>query len=134
MKKVVFLLAILLLAVSCSKPQSFAPNSPASQQIPLISSSSLGTSLNSNAKPSPYYVKYSGAEGKNALELLKIAHKIETKNYPGVGEFVESIDGVKGDSKHFWEFFVNGKSSNVGAGSFITKNGDIIEWKLSELK
>ena len=69
--------------------------------------------------------------GENAIDLLKLDHKIETQNYSGIGEFVQSIDGVQPDSKHYWEFFVNGQSSNVGASSYTLKNGDKIEWKIS---
>lgn len=75
-------------------------------------------------------VMYAGVEGKTALELLRASHTITTKSFSGLGEYVESIDGVKPDSKHFWSFYVNGKSSNVGASSYTTKSGDVIEWKL----
>lgn len=72
--------------------------------------------------------------GTNALVVLKLAHTVEAKNYEGVGEMVLAIDGVKPDSKHFWAFYVNGKSSNVGASSYKIKNGDNLEWKLEEIK
>ena len=73
-------------------------------------------------------------EGMNAMALLQMTHKVETKDYgAGLGEFVESIDGAKPDSKHYWEFYVNGKSSNVGASSYVLKAGDKIEWKLSAI-
>lgn len=79
-------------------------------------------------------ITYKGVAGKNALELLRSNHQVATKMFSGVGEFVESIDGLKPDSKHFWSFYVNGKSSNVGADSYVTKSGDTIEWKLEEIK
>ena len=71
--------------------------------------------------------------GQTALDLLKFKHKVVINTYSGIGEFVVSIDGMKPDSKHFWEFFVNGKSSNVGASSYVLKEGDKIEWKLSAI-
>lgn len=84
-----------------------------------------GSNLN---KPS-----YQIANAKTALDLLKSSHTVKTKVYAGIGEFVESIDGVKPDSKHFWAFYVNGVSSNVGASSYNLKNNDKIEWKLSAI-
>lgn len=72
--------------------------------------------------------------GSNALVALKMSHAVETKNYEGIGEMVLSIDGVKPDNKHFWAFYVNGKSSNVGASSYKLNNGDSLEWKLEEIK
>ena len=46
--------------------------------------------------------------------------------------FVTSInDRLADDSKHeFWAFYVNGKQAEVGAGSYIVKQGDTIEWKI----
>lgn len=82
----------------------------------------------------PTYVSYKGAEGQTALALLKATHRIETKTYSGIGDFVESIDGQKGDSGHFWSFYVNGKAATVGASSYVTKTGDVIEWKFEEIK
>jgi uncharacterized protein YxeA len=79
-------------------------------------------------------VTYKGVEGKNALELLKASHKVETKTYEGMGELVTSIDGVTPDSKHFWAFYVNGQQSQVGASSYTTKATDNIEWKLEEIQ
>lgn len=66
-----------------------------------------------------------------AYDLLSSTHKVGFKDYGSMGKFVQSIDGVAPDSKHFWEFFVNGKSSNVGASSYTLKDADKIEWKLS---
>ena len=78
------------------------------------------------------YVKYSGQDGKNAFELLQETANIEFKKYD-FGVFVESIDGVKPDTKHFWKLYVNGKEAQVGADSIATKNGDTIEWKLEQI-
>lgn len=79
-------------------------------------------------------ITYQGVDGKNALELLKATHNVETKEYSGIGEFVTSIDGVAPDANHFWALYVNGSQTQVGAGSYMTKNGEVIEWKLEEIK
>ena len=79
-------------------------------------------------------VEYKGSEGKNALELLKQYHKVETKSYEGLGELVTSIDGVAAASNQFWAFYVNGQQSQVGASAYITKDADTIVWKLEEIK
>lgn len=80
-------------------------------------------------------IKYQGVEGQNALELLKASHQVETKSFGDAGEFVTSIDGVAPNaSTHFWAFYVNGSQAQVGAGSYVTKSGDLIEWKLEEIK
>lgn len=79
-------------------------------------------------------IKYDGVEGKNALELLRQSHKIETKVYQGMGELVTSIDGKPADFDHFWALYVNGQQSQVGADAYITKATDKLEWKFEEIK
>jgi hypothetical protein len=79
-------------------------------------------------------VSYKGEDGKNALELLKRGHKVETTNYSGLGDFVTSIDGATADSKHFWAFYVNESQAQVGASAYVTKSADTITWKLEEIK
>lgn len=78
-------------------------------------------------------IRYQGEAGKNALEILKQKYQVQTKEFAGLGEFVESINGVKPDSKHFWKFFIDGQGSNLGAGSYVTKNSDSLEWRLAEV-
>lgn len=76
----------------------------------------------------------SGYLGKTALETtLSLTNgKVVTKG-TGVNAFVTSIDGrAADDSKHeFWELFVNGLSSTMGAGTYIVKDGDQIEWHIN---
>ncbi|MBI2462961.1 MAG: DUF4430 domain-containing protein [Candidatus Spechtbacteria bacterium] len=79
-------------------------------------------------------ISYQGVEGKNALELLKQHYSIQSKDYGhDLGEFVEAIDGITPQKDEFWALFVNSKSSMVGASSYITKNGDVIEWRIQKI-
>lgn len=84
-----------------------------------------GSNLNS--------LSYQVKENTTALALLKTSHQVETKDYGSLGEMVVSIDGVAARVDQFWAFYVNGKLSNVGAGSYILKNNDKIEWKLNSV-
>src|SRR5262245_5756460 len=61
-------------------------------------------------------IEYPGQDGKSALQLLQISHQVGIKHY-SYGDFVESIDGVKPDSQHFWALYVNDKFAQVGASS-----------------
>lgn len=74
-------------------------------------------------------IVYNGVNGKDALTLLKQHATVQTKHY-SFGDEVISIDGSTGNGPKYWTFYVNGKESNVGAGSYITKTGDKLEWKL----
>lgn len=78
---------------------------------------------------------YSGVAHCDALTLLKMKYAVGTKDFgPGLGEFVEMIDGLKPAAEEFWAFYVNGKSSTVGASNYITQEGDVIEWKLQKIR
>src|SRR3989344_982827 len=78
-------------------------------------------------------VSYQGVECKNALEILKSSHQIETQSF-SFGEMVQSIDGVKAPATHFWAFSINGKLAEVGAGDYQTKTGDTLSWKLQKIE
>jgi len=78
-------------------------------------------------------ISYQGVEGKDALELLKDSHEVETQKFD-FGELVTSIDGQASDpSANFWAFYLNGELATVGAGDYQTKSGDRIEWKLDSV-
>lgn len=69
--------------------------------------------------------------GATALQLLSTTHKIATKGQ-NKNAFVTTIDGRLADAqkREFWAFYVNGKQAEVGAGSYLVKNNDTIEWKI----
>jgi len=78
-------------------------------------------------------ITYKGQAGVTALALL--LQQTAKVNMTGTGDmaYVNSINGTTADSakKQYWEFDVNGAAATVGAGSYITKDDDIITWKLS---
>ncbi|MCU0667146.1 MAG: DUF4430 domain-containing protein [Patescibacteria group bacterium] len=79
-------------------------------------------------------VKYDGIDGQTALNLLNQYTTVETKEYPGLGEYVVSINGLASDTtSNYWAFYINNESSQVGAGDYITKLGDKIEWRLEDV-
>ena len=71
------------------------------------------------------------ASGSTALQLLNTTHKIVAKGEKE-NAFITAIDGRVADpqKKEFWAFYVNGKQAQVGAGSYIIKKNDTIEWKI----
>lgn len=81
----------------------------------------------------PNEISYMGVEGKNAMDLLKASHQVETKHYD-FGDMVQSIDGITPASDQFWAFYVNGQASQVGADAYQTKASDTISWKLDKIQ
>ncbi|OGK19904.1 hypothetical protein A3C23_04350 [Candidatus Roizmanbacteria bacterium RIFCSPHIGHO2_02_FULL_37_13b] len=71
-------------------------------------------------------------ENQTALEALKSKTVVQTKG-EGENAYVTTINNVEASEskKQYWVFYVNGKPSMVGAGSYKLKNGDNIEWKIA---
>ncbi len=147
-KKIILIaLAVVFLAAGCNKTEPVRDAGTNDTNLEQANQQSANQIVSSTPKtqtpvkekpvavePVENAIKYNGQEGKNALELLKAKYTVETKSYGSAGEFVESINGVKPDTKHFWKFFVNGKSASVGAGSYVTKDSDVLEWKLDAIQ
>ncbi|HEY4510030.1 MAG TPA: DUF4430 domain-containing protein [Candidatus Paceibacterota bacterium] len=72
--------------------------------------------------------------GDTVLDVLDILERqngitIEKRNFPGLGVFIEAIHGVENTNNSYWQFWVNGEYSQVGAGQYELKDGDKVLWK-----
>ena len=74
-------------------------------------------------------VSYRGKSNTTALKLLEQYTTVQTKHY-SFGDMVTAINGISGTGPKYWTFYINGKEASVGAGSYITKSSDAIDWKL----
>lgn len=74
-------------------------------------------------------ISYQGKAGVDALTLLKERASVEFDR----SGMVSSINGRKSDAakKEFWSFFINGKMAEVGSAAYITKDSDLLEWKIA---
>jgi len=59
-----------------------------------------------------------------------------SKEYAGLGHFVESINGIKNNPQEnkYWIYYINGQSAPVGISQYVLKKGDVIEWKFENSK
>jgi hypothetical protein len=94
-----------------------------------VHDSSSSVTVVKNSSSQTVELSYKGQDGKNALALLKTHANVQTKS-SSLGEYVTSINGNDGGGSKYWIFYVNGKEAQVGAGAYVTHNGDTIEWKL----
>ena len=71
-----------------------------------------------------------------SMQHLKDAGDItfESKNYPGMGQFIYSINGVKSDGSNYWIFYVNGKEAQIGVSNYKLNEDDQIEWRYEKSK
>ncbi len=76
---------------------------------------------------------YAGQDGKTALELLKAKDPKAATKGDGANAYVTSVGGYAASDtkKEYWAFYVNGKLSDVGAGTYVTKSSDQISWKIA---
>jgi hypothetical protein len=51
------------------------------------------------------------------------------KNYIGMGEFIDSLNGIKNNQNQSWIYYVNGVEAQVGVSNYKIKFGDIVSWK-----
>ena len=110
----------------------FYLNKPQITQTPPEAVEKLESTLTVKVEDSLESYDLTQFVGNSALAATLGVTKVETSG-KDENAFVTSINGRAADTKkrEFWELLVNGKSSEVGAGSYIIQNGDKIEWQIS---
>ena len=73
-------------------------------------------------------ITYRGKNGQNALKVLKQYTSVQQDN----SGLVVAINGYKPVGHTYWAFYVNGKLASVGPASYITKNSDVVTWKIEK--
>ncbi|MBI2612484.1 DUF4430 domain-containing protein [Candidatus Kaiserbacteria bacterium] len=51
------------------------------------------------------------------------------RDFPGLGFFVEEINGRRGADGYYWILRINGELSDRGVSQASVESGDIIEWR-----
>jgi hypothetical protein len=71
--------------------------------------------------------------GTNAWTAIQSAigtQNLTFQDYGGnLGIFINGFYGVQAEGNHFWEFYVNGKSSEQGVSAYDVKSGDVLEFR-----
>lgn len=62
------------------------------------------------------------------LQNDNIDFSFQGKDFPGLGFFVDEINGIKGEPGAYWLYYINNKKAETGITNYILKNGDIINW------
>ena len=123
-----FILPAVLILFVCFVLFKHAPENQKSANYNDWSFASLKVDINGNS--TSYDI--SNFVGKTALEATEAKTTVIT-NGTGTDAFLISINSRIADTKkrEFWEFDVNGKEAEVGAGSYTLNNHDEIEWKIT---
>lgn len=67
-----------------------------------------------------------------ALDLVQSQLKAEFKTYD-FGLMLESVDGLRADTSHYWAIYYNGEYAKVGLADLMIKKGDVLELVYEEI-
>lgn len=74
-------------------------------------------------------------QGQTVLELLKTVAQennlpVMTRDYGSLGVMVTQIgDKINGQDNKYWQYYINGKYSEIGAGSYKLTGSEKIDWR-----
>ena len=74
----------------------------------------------------------SGSTLEAAMKLLESQNPPFTfteHEYPGLGEFVDSLNGKANANGNYWFIYINGVDSPTGVTATTVHSGDLIEWR-----
>jgi hypothetical protein len=78
---------------------------------------------------------YEVPAGSTAWDAIKAAVGEENLSYDdfggSLGIFITGFNGVVVEGNHFWEFKLNGETSEVGVSSYEVQQGDVLEFVYS---
>lgn len=139
-KKLIFIfggILILAIVLGSGSRQSVTPpaqteNSPASQS-PVSSENRFTLQIDFGGSAEKISQSPDFRSGENLLDaMFKTNLKIETKTYAGLGSIIESINDFKsGTGGKYWQYWVNGKYSQVGVSAYKIQPDDLIEWRFT---
>ena len=82
----------------------------------------------------PQIVSITATTSETVIETMRAiassgAFTFTGRDYPGLGFFVDSINGEKNAGGKYWVFYINEVSATSGVSTAVVKAGDTIEWK-----
>ena len=111
------------------------------KQDPYPPNNPIGLAYGVNVLPKNTFLeindtKYEG-EVKGETSIYDFMSKLRNegkidfteKNYIGMGKFIISINGTKGNGEQNWIYYVNGKKAQIGVSNYKINPGDVVSWK-----
>jgi len=129
----IFLLAFTLTGAGCAK-------APETTQPSIVPTQSVTSTLTLIVDDKSYSTTYQ--DNLSVYDLMVNVRNnqdftFDGKDYgPDMGFFVESINGIKGDSEKnlYWVFYLNDKKAETGISATNLNPNDVITWKYEPLK
>ena len=124
---------LILLFVSTNKSETNPPPVPQIEEVKVIEipiKIDYGNEKQSETKMASVT---ENASAWKALIIVVGEQNVEYKDYGGeLGIFISAINQVKPTGNKFWLFKVNGEGAKVGVSSYKVKEGDRLEFVISE--
>ena len=113
------------------QPASTPP--PATPSVTQDSTASTPTPNVSFSAGEKLYTVFAPA-GSSVLDAMRSLASSSSftftgRDYPSLGFFVDSINGVSQANGYVWILYVNGEKSSLGASTVTVAQNDVIEWK-----
>ncbi len=136
MKRLSVIIALIFITVflgSCTLSIPQSKNAAITNEAVFVKKISVYQRVTTDETNPPEYLKYDLDDQKTALDLLR-KHPGVTMKGEGINAYVVGINGIMASEKNkeFWAMNVNSKMAEVGAGSYLLKDGDKIEWKIQK--
>lgn len=129
-------------ATTASVPQNSTDTAPVKPQVDpasttlpaILQPAALSDEAAATLKIATTTLTFSVKESETVIDAMhalasngKLA--FTGRDYPGLGFFVDSINGTKNAGGMNWFLYVNGVSATEGASSAVVNSGDVIEWR-----
>lgn len=130
------LLGITVIALSAGSyltERSFlsSANAPAAKIATTTVSSTASLSVEGTRYQIPITIQTSVFNAMRALASTT-AFNFSSREFSGMGEFVESINGKKNADGYYWILYVNGAASQTGASQTAVSPKDTVEWRFEK--
>lgn len=129
-------------ALPAPAPRAEQPATPQAHTVTLPSQLSVVASTTETATPLAHLtISHSGtavypieaADGTTLIDAMRTLTAsgltFMSHEYPGMGTFIDSIQGVANADGYYWILYHNGSKSSVGASSIVLHQGDSAEWR-----
>ncbi len=102
---------------------------PRSTTQPVSPASNATISVGSTTYPVTIVAGETVDAAMHDLAASNSSFTFTEKNYPSLGEMIESINGLANADGTYWFLYINGKSSQTGASSTHLNPGDAVSWR-----
>ncbi|HUC88704.1 MAG TPA: DUF4430 domain-containing protein [Candidatus Paceibacterota bacterium] len=135
----IFLILIICISISVFAFVKFSPT-PGVGDIPYTWSRGINQNVSTSdtvtliAQNKTYTIQIKNGntvyDAMNTLENTKGSNfTFHTKEYSGLGNFIDDINGSKGTPGNYWIYYVNNKEAPIGISKYVLKSGDVISWE-----